>query len=294
MGGSGTPSLTPSTLLAGSFTYYVSETVNGCEGPRAALQVQINAAPALGADRQAGICSGGFYNLATLFAGSGAPVNFVLNGAPVGRPDSLTVSGLYEVIADGGNGCTDTARVNLQVQPPVVAFAGNDTIAVLGQPFQLSASGGGLRGSYRWTDLGPSFTAQFSDLFTANPTVILRDPVDSLRVDVTDEWGCRGSAVIRLTVLAGPAFYVPTAFSPNGDGLNDIFRAIPVGFGKLRYFRVFNRFGELVFETSRYLDGWDGMYKGKAQQPGNYVWVLQAEGRGGGVVERKGTVVLVR
>jgi len=294
LGGAGVPSVTPVTSQPGTSVYYVSETLNGCEGPRATVQVQVNAAPALGADREAVICTGGFYNLSVLYAGAGVPVSVELNGSPVSRPDSLTASGVYEVIADGGNGCADTALVSLQVQPPLIASAGNDTIAVLGQPFQLAPSGGGTGATYQWTDLGPSFTAQFSDPRIANPTVILRDPVDSLRVDITDRWGCRGNAVIRITVLAGPAFYVPTAFSPNGDGLNDIFRAIPVGFGKLRYFRVFNRFGELVFETSRYLDGWDGTYKGKAQQPGNYVWVLQAEGRNGGLVERKGNVVLVR
>ncbi len=62
----------------------------------------------------------------------------------------------------------------------------------------------------------------------------------------------------------------------------------------MQYFRIFNRFGELIFETSQTTKGLDGSYKGKPQQPGNYVWMLKGRTRNGKTIEMKGNVVLVR
>jgi gliding motility-associated-like protein len=87
---------------------------------------------------------------------------------------------------------------------------------------------------------------------------------------------------------------VPNAFSPNGDLKNDIFRPIPVGVVTTEYFRVFNRYGQVMFETNQYLKGWDGTYKGVQQPVGNYVWVVKGKARSGKVIEMKGNVVLVR
>ena len=96
-----------------------------------------------------------------------------------------------------------------------------------------------------------------------------------------------------MNVFVGPTCYVPTAFSPNNDAINNVFRPIPVGVN-LEYFRVFNRYGEPVFETSRFLQGWDGTYKGKPQPVGAYAWVLKGKDRRGRDVVMKGTVMLVR
>ena len=73
---------------------------------------------------------------------------------------------------------------------------------------------------------------------------------------------------VNIRVFKGPTFYVPTAFTPNGDGLNDIFRPTAVGIASMEYFRVFNRYGELVYETSDITKGWDGTYKGVKQNIG--------------------------
>jgi len=94
--------------------------------------------------------------------------------------------------------------------------------------------------------------------------------------------------------LNGPAYYVPNAFTPNGDGQNDIFRAIPVGFSNTTYFRVFNRLGVLMFETNQYLKGWDGTYNGKPQSAGVYVWTVAGTDKDFKRVELKGTVILLR
>jgi gliding motility-associated-like protein len=97
-----------------------------------------------------------------------------------------------------------------------------------------------------------------------------------------------------VKVYENITYYLPNAFSPNGDGLNEIFRPIPAGIVSTDWFRIFSRYGVLVFETSQMNKGWDGMFKGIKQPVGNYVWSIKGKGRDGKVVELKGNVVLVR
>ena len=103
-----------------------------------------------------------------------------------------------------------------------------------------------------------------------------------------------GTDSVFLQVYNGPTYYVPNSFTPNGDGLNDIFRAIPVGIAYTEWFRVFNRYGELVFQTNRWLKGWDGTYLGKKQPAGTYVWIVKGMDRNGKIVEQKGTVTIIQ
>ncbi len=86
---------------------------------------------------------------------------------------------------------------------------------------------------------------------------------------------------------------MPSAFTPNGYGVNDIFRPTTIGIASLEYFRIFNRYGEKVFETNIIGKGWDGIYKGGKQNTGNYVWMLKGTNRFGEIKVLKGNVVLI-
>lgn len=221
-------------------------------------------------------------------------VNYVWSPASLVDDDSAAVTiatppvtQIYTLTVTDNYGCnfSVTDEVLVTVQPPVPAYAGNDTIAVLGQPHQLSSSGGV---SYLWS---PSFPLNIST--AQNPLATLTN--DQLFVvKVTDIAGCIGYDSVFVQVYNGPNYYVPNAFSPNGDGLNDIFRAIPVGIVSTDWFRVFNRFGQLVFETNQWLKGWDGKFKGKTQPVGTYVWVIKGIDKNGKVIEMKGTVTLIQ
>jgi gliding motility-associated-like protein len=177
--------------------------------------------------------------------------------------------------------------IKIVVQPIVKAFAGNDTIAVKDIPHQLYGTGG-IR--YEWSS--PS-GARISNPIAQNPFATLYNDAN-FYLKVTDAIGCAGYDSIFVKVYNGPTYYVPNAFSPNGDGLNDIFRVIPVGISNTVYFRVFNRFGEVVFETNQWLKGWDGTFKGKPQPSGAYVWMVSGTDRDYKKVEMKGTVMVVR
>ncbi|HSN61690.1 MAG TPA: T9SS type B sorting domain-containing protein, partial [Ferruginibacter sp.] len=128
----------------------------------------------------------------------------------------------------------------------------------------------------------------------ANPVA---NPRDSIKYILTgrDANGCLGTDSINVTVFRiDPDMYVPTAFTPNGDGLNDVARPILIGMKSLTYFRVYNRFGELVFSTSKIEDGWNGIFKGKPQDMATFVWVAQGITYKNQVKNKKGYLVLIR
>ncbi|MCP9752230.1 hypothetical protein EGI32_14780 [Ferruginibacter sp. HRS2-29] len=178
--------------------------------------------------------------------------------------------------------------VKVTLQPPIHAFAGNDTIAMSNRPHQLNATGGI---KYLWSSASSGVT--ISNPAISNPIATLTADAKFI-VRVEDAVGCRASDTIFVKVYEGPAYYVPNAFTPNGDGRNDIFRPIPVGIAETEYFRIFNRYGELVFETNQYLKGWDGTYRGQRQPMGGYVWVIKGKDRNGRVIDMKGSVALIR
>lgn len=195
------------------------------------------------------------------------------------RKFTLTVTDNY--------GCNFSVTDSMWVimMPQLVVFAGNDTNAIIGRPHQLLGSGGA---NYLWSPAGP-----LNNPFIANPLATLFNDT-YFHVLVTDAIGCTATDDVFIKVYEGPSYYVPNAFTPNGDGLNDIFRPTPVGIQSTEYFRVFNRYGQLMFQTNKWLDGWDGNYSGKQALSGTYVWMIKGTDKNGKTVEMRGTVILIR
>ena len=196
----------------------------------------------------------------------------------------------YFLTVTDNYGCNFSVTDSMWVyqQSPVNAFAGNDTNAVLGKPHQLMATGGGIGANFLWSPAGP-----LNNPFIANPlAVLLNDTYFS--VLVTDSLGCAESDYVFVKVYEGPTYYLPNAFTPDGNGLNDIFMPIPVGIKSTDYFRVFNRYGVLMFETRQWMKGWDGNINGKKAASGTYVWMIKGLDKNGNLVEMKGTVILLR
>jgi gliding motility-associated-like protein len=181
-------------------------------------------------------------------------------------------------------GCTNFIDSSINIYG-TNAFAGNDTIVALNQPVQLQATGGII---YQWS---PSVGLSNSTI--ANPIATISQ---SLRYTVTASTlaGCSTTASILLKAFEGPDIYVPKAFTPNGDILNDQLKPLPVGMRKFNFFTVYNRNGEIVFSSSNANIGWNGVYKGVPQSTGVYVWVASATNYKGVQVVRKGTVMLIR
>jgi gliding motility-associated-like protein len=206
----------------------------------------------------------------------------------VAYPTSTTLYTLaFQTKPTYGCDFSGASSVKLFVQKIDKAFAGKDTIAAKGLPHQLRGSGGI---NYSWfSPTGISFT----NSFTQNTFVTLNNDAQ-FYLKVTNAIGCEGRDTIFIKVYDGPNYYIPNSFTPNGDGLNDIFRAVPAGIAYTTYFRIFDRFGQLMFETNQWLKGWDGTFKGKPQPIGTYVWMIAGTDKYNKKIEMKGTVNLMR
>jgi gliding motility-associated-like protein len=116
-----------------------------------------------------------------------------------------------------------------------------------------------------------------------------------LKLIVTNDIGCSDTATGIIRVVGNCFIAVPTAFSPNGDGMNDYLFPTNAYKAKDLYFAVYNRSGNKIFETRDWTNRWDGTYKGNPQDPGTYVWFLYyTHIETGKKMEQKGTTVLIR
>jgi gliding motility-associated-like protein len=230
--------------------------------------------------------------------GSGIASSWVWSPATfLSAPTSLstlafpTSSQLYILRGTDTLGCPKPSfdSVFLSIIPPVPAFAGNDTAVVVNQPLQLTGRGATF---YQW------FPSAFLSSDTiANPIALFTGTTDNFRyiMRATTPEGCIGFDTINVRIFrTGPEIFGPTAFTPDGNNLNDLFRPVVVGFEKFDYFRVFNRWGQEIYSTQVPGEGWNGIWKGQVQPPGTYAWMVSGTDYLGNVVQKKGTMVLIR
>jgi gliding motility-associated-like protein len=275
----------PNANIPGTYLYYVSQSNGTCVSPRSVITVHINPKPSIGNDKEYKICFGATINLQLLYLGNNINTTWTLNNIPVINTTNVSTAGNYQVIAENTYGCYDTANVRLIVQPKVIANAGNDENVMSNVPFQLHGSGGV---QYLWT---PS--NYLNNPSIQNPIAIITNTMNFI-LTVKDDIGCTDSDTVKFRILDGPTFYVPNAFTPDGDGLNDIFRPVYVGIQKLNYFRVYDRYGLIVYETNIIGNGWNGFFRSKPQIMGNYVYVVSAVDKNNNTIVKKGNVVLIR
>lgn len=184
-------------------------------------------------------------------------------------------------------GCRDTLTKTLPMEY-FAPFAGNDTIIVLGYAFNLRGSGSQ---NYVWTP--PDF---LSDPNIANPAVNFPDTGRYTYIlNGSSDAGCVGSDTVMIQVVYYDHIFIPNAFSPNGDGVNDFLIPRIVGYGRINYFHVFNRFGQRVYESiGNNMPRWDGYYNGGLAELGVYYWVINVTDVNGNKIDKKGDVTLIR
>lgn len=283
---------------AGVYQLAVQEhAVNGCDGDIRTGTIYVIPTPVADAGPDLIVCYGKTIHL----NGSGgilyqwSPASYLSNSAIAAPQVTLPGAGVYTYVLNvSANGCpalkADTVKVTMM--PQVRVFAGNDTLVALNQPVQLNAQDINNSGFtiYQWS---PSFGLNNPQL--KSPQALLNS-LGSTTYVVTARTaeGCEASDDIKITAFAKADLYVPTAFTPNGDGKNDMAVVIPAGIRELLFFRIYNRWGELVFTTSDPSKGWNGIYKGKAQDSNVFIWEAKAIDINGAIIFRKGTVTLIR
>jgi gliding motility-associated-like protein len=189
--------------------------------------------------------------------------------------------GIYFVKVKDQHGCfaSDTADIRNMVPQPG-HFLPEDTTICSYETMVLQANKNFQRYSWSSGSSSPSIFIQNSGVYW---------------LDVIDANGCKG----RDTIFIKPkecmsGIYVPNAFTPNGDGKNDVFRAMV--FGNIKSFRltIYNRWGEIVYETSELNKGWNGTYRQKTQDTNVFIWTCHYQLQGEMEKVKKGTVVLIR
>jgi gliding motility-associated-like protein len=126
-----------------------------------------------------------------------------------------------------------------------------------------------------------------------SPVTTIKDDITYV-VTATINEGCNNSDTVNIKVFKGSAVYIPTAFTPNNDGKNDVLRPLYVGISKIYLFRIYNRWGQLIFSSVTPGEGWDGKVNGVPQASGTYVWMLKAEDMAGKLYQLKGTSTIIR
>jgi gliding motility-associated-like protein len=175
-------------------------------------------------------------------------------------------------------------RITVNVRPEIIANAGNDTAIVTGQPLKLHGSGSDF---FAWSpETGLNSTS------VSDPVAIVNRNI-SYVLKTFNSSGCFDLDTINVQVFQTmPDIFVPNAFAPGG--LNTELRPKAVGISTMDYFRVFNRWGQLVFQTSQFNKGWDGRINGIGQPNGTYVWMVSGTDYTGKKVVKKGTATLIR
>ncbi len=127
-----------------------------------------------------------------------------------------------------------------------------------------------------------------------NPSYIFGDPGSyAVVLIVKNIWGCKDTVIKPINIGEDFSIYVPNAFTPNGDGINDTFQ--PKGHGIVKYdMMVFDRWGEKLFHTTDFFKGWDGIFKGELSKDDTYVWQIVVKNAEGKSKSLKGIVTLVK
>lgn len=259
------------------------------------IRLNVNKAPLPDAGPDGEVCYGQSYTLqgsgGTGFSWSPALYLSSTTGAnPVSTP---TLNTIYHLRVTDQFGCqslvTDSVKVVVKRIMAVHTFP-FDTIVAPGVQVPLLAVSPGI--SYRWT---PSIGLSNPDI--PNPVLTAGTGIGAemmYQVTATNADGCKGEGFVKIRIHKGPAIYVPTAFTPNGDGRNDRFTPHPVGIREYRYFRVFNRWGQVIFSTRQLNQGWDGTFNGQLQPAGTYVWMIEGVTANNERISQKGTLTLIR
>jgi gliding motility-associated-like protein len=200
-------------------------------------------------------------------------------------------AGTYTVLVEDQNGCSDIASVDV-VGPPnfQVLISPPDPIVAFGETIEFSVlvnrSGGNY--SYQWF---PSNGLSCDNCSTPIATYFTDT---ELRLFVTDtDKGCRDSDTVRVKVDGKPTLYVPNAFSPNGDGRNDIFTLYGVGI-KSFSLKVYDTRGFVLYDSDELSDGWDGMVNGKPALEGLYYFLADVTFVDDTRNRQKGQLTLIR
>ena len=213
-----------------------------------------------------------------------------VSNANIANPLSTTNTDAIYTVLIKDNACNISKKLTTSLTvltAPIINITKSNEISCIVNTAQLTASGAN---QYNWSP-----ATGLSDTSIANPVA---SPATTTNYIVTGfdhvtKCSATGNITVLVTKDGEPKFFIPTAFSPNGDGLNECFKVTHFNYLKSLEITIYNRMGNLVFHTTTDNDCWDGTYKGKPMDPGNYVYYIKTQNNCG-VFYKKGNLVLIR
>jgi gliding motility-associated-like protein len=287
------------SLFAGTYYVLVTDT-NGCTANDTVillpgLEIIANAGP-----EDTLVCFGDSLSLTGLSSGANNPsISLNLLGTGVSSNSTLnytfddpatTIYDFVFVVSD--QTCTVQDSIKVTVAPLPIVDAGSDAVINPGSPFTLGGSPTGpVNSSYIWTPLSNFYYEE--DSINENPEIEVNSS-EIYVVFVTDSNGCLNSDTIKVDII--PDLVVPSAFSPNNDGINDSWIIeIPQQYTNVSV-RVYNRWGSLVYDrASSGGDNWTGNGNNSNPIPvGTYYFVIEYDGLGGQKENVTGPITIIR
>ncbi|RAI99897.1 gliding motility-associated-like protein [Chitinophaga skermanii] len=211
---------------------------------------------------------------------------------PIATPTS---SAQYTVTGYGNDACfTSTAVANVNVHTKPLVELGTDHVIPAGSPFNIPASYSEDVVRWEWTPV------QDLDCSTCGHPILTPRSNQQLTVKVTSRYGCENEDKVNVKIVCSASnVFLPNTFSPNNDGVNDIFYIRGRGVRTVKLFRIFNRWGQLVFERTNFnvedpAAGWDGKFKGNLLNPDVFVYYAELTCDTGEPLTLKGNVTILR
>ena len=212
---------------------------------------------------------------------------------PIVNPTTTTI---YTVIANDSKNCfKDTGTIEIKVFPiPQISFPNNTIKSNVGNSVPLTNTSSNDVTSWKWL---PSTWLSCNTCST--PLALISDNIKYI-VEVSNLGGCTARSEVNIETLCnGYNVFIPNTFSPNGDGMNDVFFPRGKGLFTVRNMKIFNRWGDIVFNKSEFTannstNGWDGTFKGKLLTPDVYVYIIEVVCDNNQIIPLKGNIMLVR
>lgn len=281
---------TPPTDRDTVMWFFATQTVDGCISPVDSIKVTVVPKPIVTLRGDTAVCPHDSVVLTainsdpsmTFYWSPSLYLNNTTGQVVVSRPENNI---LYTVVADNQYGCKDTASVSLTVFPAAEMTLGDSVLLYPGETYQINPQTNCT--SFIWFPPGG-----LNDAYISNP---LASPEISTKyvVYATTEWGCWIKDSISIYVDPESLLAVPNAFTP-GNGSNSEFKILIRGIATLNYFRIWNRWGEKVFETTDISKGWDGTFNGTPQPMGVFVYQIEAVTSTGRKFIKNGNLTLIR
>lgn len=268
---------TQQAVLKTTGTYWVKATAaNGCSSTDTIQVLQVFENPVVNLNQDTAICAG-----ESKLLDAGSFNTYLWNTGATSRSISISNPGTYSVVVTDLNGCRGIGNSKLSlIRPLPMPYLGNDTAVCSYGTLNLGTTG--------------SFTSYLWNTGAFSKQVTISQP-GTYWLKVQDEYGCTGTDSITVALkdcLTG--FYMPNAFTPDGNGLNDIIKPFLFGRVATYEFSIYNRFGERIFSTTSLTQGWNGAFRNEPQPPGVFGWRCNWQMEGEKPQHSSGTLYLIR